>query len=303
MSSKLGSLAKFNREIPLHHKSTFDFGSFEITELDKQKVIRAEAVIAKRFKDYSEATFDICKNLYEVSLTLKAEGKFMEWCEHVRLTKDKVSELLKRYELYMELFDGREWVSSLSGKAVRILTHKDVPKELIYRVYEGGIKTADDIKQYIEYSIAADQKVLGITHTESNFLNEEIETLDTLPEDVVAVSNEDITDHFVDVNNMEKASISEHIADTSNMIEEAVIVEDSPHEEEFNEMVDSFVEIGKSVKTIIDRKKEIKDNSKIKRYKLLVQTLRKDLDYLENFLKQEEERNMLKNNSKLFQGD
>ena len=77
------------------------------------------------------------------------EGSFMAWYSHLGFTKDKVSELLKTYELYIQAPHMKDYISSLSGVAVRLLTHKDVDPQLALDIMEkrcekhGGYKRAN----------------------------------------------------------------------------------------------------------------------------------------------------------------
>ena len=131
------------------YHSKFDFGSYEISEADKNFVIQREEIIADNFKTYSKSTYEICKALYEISITLKAEGSFMAWYTCNSLTKDKVSELLKRYELYVLAPGMKDYISGLSGLAVKLLTNKNIDEDTLMSVLELKVSSCDEIKQLI----------------------------------------------------------------------------------------------------------------------------------------------------------
>lgn len=131
------------------YQSTFDFESYEINEHDKNFIIKREEIIAENFKTYSKSTFEICRALYEISITMKAEGSFMAWYRHNGLTKDKVSELLKRYELYIMVPGMEDYISRLSGLAVKLLTNKNVDEDTLMSALELQISNCDEIKQLI----------------------------------------------------------------------------------------------------------------------------------------------------------
>ncbi|MEH1740044.1 hypothetical protein [Fusobacterium varium] len=133
------------------YQSTFDFGTFEIGEEDKKYIIQREEVIFDNFKTYSKSLFEICKALYEIKIKMKGDdsASFVAWYKHNKLSKDKVSELLKRYELFIQVPDKIEYISSLSIPAVKALTKKEVDLNVIDDILRLEIKNVDDINQKI----------------------------------------------------------------------------------------------------------------------------------------------------------
>lgn len=131
------------------YQSTFDFDSYEITEADKKFIVEREEILAVNYKTYSKSMYEICKALYEISITMKAEGSFMAWYRHNNLSKDKVSELLKRYELYILAPGKEDYISGLSGLAVKILTNKNVDEDTLLSIMDLRVSNCDEIKQLI----------------------------------------------------------------------------------------------------------------------------------------------------------
>lgn len=133
------------------YQSTFDFGTFEIGEEDKKYIIQREEVIFDNFKTFSKSLYEICKALYEIKMKLKGDdtASFVAWYKHNKLSKDKVSELLKRYELFIQVPDKIEYISSLSIPAVKALTKKEVDLNVIDDILRLEIKNVDDINQKI----------------------------------------------------------------------------------------------------------------------------------------------------------
>ena len=133
------------------YQSTFDFGTFEIGEEDKKYIIQREEVIFDNFKTYSKSLFEICKALYEIKMKMKGDdtASFVAWYKHNKLSKDKVSELLKRYELFIQVPDKIEHISSLSIPAVKALTKKEVDLSVVDDILRLEIKNIDDINQKI----------------------------------------------------------------------------------------------------------------------------------------------------------
>lgn len=161
MSNKLAMFDKLKntmQEVEWH--STFDFESYEINAEDKAFIEKKEELISNSFKKYSSSKYEICMALVEVKMKLQKakEGSFMAWYTHLGFTKDKVSELLKTYELYIQAPHMKDYISSLSGVAVRLLTHKDVSPLLALDIMEKGVKNMEDIKELIELALSPVEK-------------------------------------------------------------------------------------------------------------------------------------------------
>ena len=142
------------------YQSTFDFESYEINEHDKNFIIKREEIIAENFKTYSKSLFEVCKALYEISITMKAEGSFMAWYTHNGLTKDKVSELLKRYELYIMVPGMEDYVTRLPIISVKALTNKNMPEEQLMYALENQISNSEEIKLLMFKNIEDNKKVI-----------------------------------------------------------------------------------------------------------------------------------------------
>lgn len=142
------------------YQSTFDFESYEINEHDKNFIIKREEIIAENFKIYSKSLFEVCRALYEISITMKAEGSFMAWYTHNGLTKDKVSELLKRYELYIMAPGMEDYVTRLSIISVKALTNKNMPEEQLMYALENQISNSEEIKLLMYKNTEDNKKVI-----------------------------------------------------------------------------------------------------------------------------------------------
>lgn len=142
------------------YQSTFDFESYEINEHDKNFIIKREEIIAENFKTYSKSLFEVCRALYEISITMKAEGSFMAWYTHNGLTKDKVSELLKRYELYIMAPGMEDYVTRLPIISVKTLTNKNMPEEQLMYALENQISNSEEIKLLMYKNTEDNKKVI-----------------------------------------------------------------------------------------------------------------------------------------------
>lgn len=136
------------------YHSDFKFGAYVITEEEKNYIIEKEKILFKGFKAYSENLYEICKALYDVRQKLKKYGDygemtFTDWYKFNGLNKDKVSELTKRFELYMLAPDKKVHISSLSIPVVKLLTKKAVDAEVREKILELELKKVEDMVEII----------------------------------------------------------------------------------------------------------------------------------------------------------
>lgn len=157
------ALRQLKAKIKEEYKSSFDFTKYEIDEVTKNEIIENEIIIFRNFRNMSESLFLVCKALYENSLKLKAEGSFMEWYQNIGLSKDKVSELLKRYELYINFPDKKDYVTALSTQAVKILTAKALDMNIVYDIADLQLRKVEDIKEFIEDKTEKVETVTALT--------------------------------------------------------------------------------------------------------------------------------------------
>lgn len=144
------------------YKSTFEFSKYNIDEDTKREVIENEALIFRNFRTMSESMYKVCKALYETSVKLKADKSFQAWYENIGLGKDKVSELLKRYDLYIKFPKSFQYVTELSNQAVKLLTAEKLDSRILYDAVEGNIRKVEDIKEFIENRIAPKEDVIDL---------------------------------------------------------------------------------------------------------------------------------------------
>ncbi|MGL5709569.1 MAG: hypothetical protein ACRCW9_01835 [Cetobacterium sp.] len=169
------ALQSLKNKMQEDYNSIFDFEKYAIEDNLKKEIIENEAIIFRNFRTMSDAAFKVSKALYENSLKLKADGSFMEWYGGIGLSKDKVSELLRRYELYMHFGDKKEWVTSLSTRAIKLLMNKELDIKLLYDAAELQLTTTEDIKVFLD-ARANENKTIDIAPVKSstNFLQKEV---------------------------------------------------------------------------------------------------------------------------------
>lgn len=142
------------KQVEEEYHSDFKFGAYVITEDEKNYIIEREKILFKGFKAYSENLYEICRALYDVRQKLKKYGDygemtFTDWYKFNGLNKDKVSELTKRFELYMLAPDKKVYISSLSIPAVKFLTRKAVDVEVREKILELEIKKIEEMAEVI----------------------------------------------------------------------------------------------------------------------------------------------------------
>lgn len=232
MTKALSALEKLKNQVAPAYQSTFDFATSEIEDHQIQEVVKKEEIIFKAFKAYSQNIFEICKELYDISLILKKDGNFMQWYQHIGLNKDKVSELLKRYELFRQVPEEYKlWVSFLSNAAVKLLTTKLTEAHLVHEVAQLGLKSTEEIKYWLSTS------------------------------NILPLKENDHSQEVI-----------------------------SPPDDE---LVEEFKELKNKIKLL-------KSSSNITQYKTQIKSIRREMEELEELIKQQENENMTKNNMKLF---
>lgn len=192
---KKNAFEKLKSQIKSAYQSTFDFGSYEIDETIKKVVIEKEAIISGSFEKFSKSQYEICKALYEVSLELKIEGSFMAWYTHIGLNKDRVSELLKRYEVFIQLPDKGLYVSTLSNQAIKLLTKKDFELDYLLEIGDLELKKVDDIKDFLNSKTEVLEKNISeaiIVNTTPKFTFNEFKSFENsikIPDDISQVKS------------------------------------------------------------------------------------------------------------------
>ncbi|MGL5901660.1 MAG: hypothetical protein ACRCZO_03175, partial [Cetobacterium sp.] len=104
------------------------------------------------------------------SQTLKKyeNQSFMEWYKRLGLSKDKVSEFLKRADLYMAYPNHKGYISTLSGRNIKILTHKLIPKEEQRYYIENKVSNISDLKETRITTIKNKAEKVVLNYTNSN---------------------------------------------------------------------------------------------------------------------------------------
>ena len=133
------------------YKSKFNFEKYGISEKDKKFIIEREEIILDNAKKHAQSLYEICKAIYEIRLTLKGDESqsFREWYMQNGLTKDKVSELTKRYELYIQAPDKIDFITDLSIPAVKELTRKNIDIDVQIGAIEKGLNNVEEIKEFV----------------------------------------------------------------------------------------------------------------------------------------------------------
>lgn len=157
--TKITALEKLKSQVKPVYKSNFNFESSEINTNEMSLVINEEEKLSKATFQYSKSTKDICGSLYQVSLIMKKDGSFMEWYNYMGFTKDKVSELLKRQQLFLELPEYEIWIAALSTSAVKEITKKEISEELRLEIAELGIKSIEEIKYWINDHLSKENSI------------------------------------------------------------------------------------------------------------------------------------------------
>lgn len=149
MSNENNVMKAFEDAIAGSQLRKFDFGSYEISDVEKQQVEEHEAKILNTFRKYKNNLFDICSSLAEIEKLLKPSGSFMAWYESAGFTKDMISVFLKRWDLYLWVPDYKDKIFSLSDQAIKVLSHNSVGLEDVKAVLSTDVSKVKEIKELL----------------------------------------------------------------------------------------------------------------------------------------------------------
>ena len=149
MSNENNVMKAFDDAIAGSQLRKFDFGSYEISDIEKQQVEEHEAKILNTFRKYKNNLFDICSSLAEIEKILKPSGSFMAWYESAGLTKDMVSVFLKRWNLYSYFPDYKDKIFSLSDQAIKVLSHNSLGFDDVQAVLSTDVLKVKEIRELL----------------------------------------------------------------------------------------------------------------------------------------------------------
>ena len=149
MSNENNVMKAFEDAIAGSQLRKFDFGSYEISDVEKQQVEEHEARILNTFRKYKNNLFDICSSLAEIEKILKPSGSFMAWYESAGLTKDMVSVFLKRWNLYSYFPDHKDKIFSLSDQAIKVLSHNSLGFDDVQAVLSTDVLKVKEIRELL----------------------------------------------------------------------------------------------------------------------------------------------------------
>ena len=149
MSNENNVMKAFEDAIAGSQLRKFDFGGYEISDIEKQQVEEYEAKILNTFRKYKNNLFDICSSLAEIEKILKPSGSFMAWYESAGLTKDMVSVFLKRWNLYSYFPDYKDKIFSLSDQAIKVLSHNSLGFDDVQAVLSTDVLKVKEIRELL----------------------------------------------------------------------------------------------------------------------------------------------------------
>lgn len=223
------SLAALKEKVQEDYKSKFNFDKYEIEDSDREIIVRNEATIFRNYRIAADSMHKVCRAIYENQIKFKkAEGSFMEWYTGIGFTKDKISELLKRNELYMNLEDKKEWVASLSVLAVKMLTHKTVDINVVLDAAELGLTDTSEIKIFLDARKNSDNviDIIEVEKPKNTLLQAKNKCInynnfEKLKKNITTMSNEEITQADKELEILEKylKELRKNISDRSKDFE------------------------------------------------------------------------------------
>lgn len=219
MSKSLTALERLKGQVKSAYNSNFDFGTSEISGTEISMIITEEEKLSKAAFQYSKSIKEICSSLYQVSIIMKKEGSFMDWYSYMGFTKDKVSEILKRQQLFLELPEHEMWIAALSTSAVKEITKKEITEELRLEIAELGLKSIEEIKYWIMDHLSKENSIQ---------IEEGNEVINDIDNDQVLDLFKDLTEEIKNIKNAAKIiiykkklpALKKYLKEIENLIEE-----------------------------------------------------------------------------------
>ena len=149
MSNENNVMKELEEALSGNQLRKFDFGSYEISDVEKQKVEEQETKLLNTFRKYKNNLFDICSSLAEIEKILKPSGSFMAWYESAGFTKDMISVFLKRWNLYSYFPDYKDKIFSLSDQAIKVLSHNSLGFDDVQAVLSTDVLKVKEIKELL----------------------------------------------------------------------------------------------------------------------------------------------------------
>lgn len=171
MSNENNVMKAFEDAIAGSQLRKFDFGSYEISDVEKQQVEEHEAKILNTFRKYKNNLFDICSSLAEIEKILKPSGSFMAWYESAGLTKDMVSVFLKRWNLYSYFPDYKDKIFSLSDQAIKVLSHNSLGFDDVQAVLSTDVLKVKEIRELLAPPKAEEKVEVKVKVKEQKYFN------------------------------------------------------------------------------------------------------------------------------------
>ena len=171
MSNENNVMKAFEDAIAGGQLRKFDFGSYEISDVEKQQVEEHEAKILNTFRKYKNNLFDICSSLAEIEKILKPSGSFMAWYESAGLTKDMVSVFLKRWNLYSYFPDYKDKIFSLSDQAIKVLSHNSLGFDDVQAVLSTDVLKVKEIRELLAPPKAEEKVEVKVKVKEQKYFN------------------------------------------------------------------------------------------------------------------------------------
>ena len=103
---------------------------------------------------------------------------YMEWYQALGFNKDQVTLLRGRYNISLEYPQHQKLLGELSGREVRELINKKVPKEAIGKILSSGVRTAPAIKKAISNMIEIEDAEI-VEETEKDRLIKKMAEVDS----------------------------------------------------------------------------------------------------------------------------
>lgn len=154
----------------------FDYNKLSLSVDDLEELQEHEKALLMQGKTFNKVSTKIGEHLTKArDIFIKSHSEsFMEWYEALGLKKDQVSIFMNRFRLTLEYPEAKEVILSLNDRIIKEAINKKNPDNLMERIVNREITTAEEIRN-IRKNNSADAEKFSKDIEEAEIVGEDFE--------------------------------------------------------------------------------------------------------------------------------
>lgn len=139
----------------------FDYNKLSLPMEDLKELQELEKSLLMQGKTFGKVSTKIGEHLTKArDIFIKSHSEsFMEWYEALGLKKDQVSIFMNRFKLTLEYPEAKEVILSLNDRIIKEAINKKNPDNLMERIVNREITTAEEIRNIRKNNSAPAEKI------------------------------------------------------------------------------------------------------------------------------------------------